>query len=305
MATSMPQLPAAGETFLDHIAHFVPDLDGAAARLERLGFVLTPFTAQQNRTAAGMVPAGMANRCIMLRRGYLEFLTAVSDTELARQFRTATARHVGVHLIAMSVGDPDAAHANLQRNGFQPADPVNLTRPLEDEAGGRREARFTVLRVPPGVMPEGRVQLLTHHTEDTVWQKRWLAHGNGVVALEAVLLAVEDPEEAATRFGRFVGRAPRRAGDRWLLPLDRGTLVFVAHGERERVAPWLKSAVAPPWIAGYALASSDTDLSRDRFADGGLAAQDVSPGETAYPLPPELGGFVTVVSEGSGVSWAS
>ena len=61
------QLPGPSEIFLDHLAHFVPNLDEAGATLERLGFRLTPFTAQQNRTPQGMVPAGMANRCIMLR----------------------------------------------------------------------------------------------------------------------------------------------------------------------------------------------------------------------------------------------
>src|SRR3546814_2609377 len=100
----------------------------------------------------------MANRCVMLREGYLEFLTAVSQSELARQFRTATARHVGLHLVALSVGDWQAAQARLASNDFRPNDPVHLARPVEDEDGKLREARFTVLRVPPEAMPEGRIQ---------------------------------------------------------------------------------------------------------------------------------------------------
>src|SRR3546814_6422669 len=89
-------------------------------------------------------------------------------------FRTATARHVGLHLVAFSVGDWQAAQARLASNDFRPNDPVHLTRPVEDEDGTLREARFTVLRVPPEVMPEGRIQLLEHHTQDDVWQARWL-----------------------------------------------------------------------------------------------------------------------------------
>src|SRR3546814_15159989 len=91
--------------FRSHLAHFVPSLDCAAAVLEKLGFRLTPSAAQRNRTPNGNEPSGMANRCVMLREGYLEFLTAVSQSELARQFRAATARHVGLHLVALSVGD--------------------------------------------------------------------------------------------------------------------------------------------------------------------------------------------------------
>src|SRR3546814_13485114 len=117
----------------------------------------------------------------------MEFLTAVSQSELARQFRTATARHVGLHLVAFSVGDWQAAQARLASNDFRPNDPVHLTRPVEDEDGTLREARFTVLRVPPEVMPEGRIQLLDHHTQDAVWQARWLGRsGERSVGKECV-----------------------------------------------------------------------------------------------------------------------
>ncbi|HSP26610.1 MAG TPA: VOC family protein, partial [Saliniramus sp.] len=76
------QLPTDGEVFLDHLAHFVPDMTAAEQVLAGLGFILTPFTAQNNRTPNGLVPAGTGNRCAMLRNGYLEFLTATSDTIL-------------------------------------------------------------------------------------------------------------------------------------------------------------------------------------------------------------------------------
>jgi hypothetical protein len=299
------QLPDPAETFLDHVAHFVPEMEPAENALRKLGFILTPLTAQQNRSPTGLVPAGMANRCIMLRQGYVELLAAVSDTELARRFRTAVARHTGLHLIAMSVGDAEAAQARLEAQGFRPDPPVHLTRPVEDADGRPLEARFSVLRVPPEVMPEGRIQLLVHHTEDAVWQEHWLDHANGIVSLEAALVAVADPEEAALRFGGFLGRAPRRLeAERFVLPLDRGALVFVASGHLDRLAPWIERRVAEPWIAGYALGSGDLELTRDSFLAGGLDARSSAPAEAAYALPPELGGFVTVAAAGAPASWA-
>jgi hypothetical protein len=299
------QLPGPAEIFLDHIAHFVPEMDPAGTALRKLGFTLTPLTAQQNRTPEGLVPAGMANRCIMLRQGYVEFLTAVSDTELARRFRAAVARHTGLHLVAMSVGDAEAAHARLEAQGFKPEPPIHLTRPVESADGRPLEARFSVLRVPPDVMPEGRIQLLVHQTESAVWQERWLDHANGIVSLEAVLIAVRDPEEAAQRFGRFVAReASRREAGRWVLPLDRGILAFVASGLIDRLAPWTERRVAAPWIAGYALGSADPGLTHDRFLAGGLDARPSVPAEAAYALPPELGGFATVAPAGAAPSWA-
>lgn len=299
------QLPTAGEIFLDHVAHFAPDIEAAGARLAALGFRLTPFTPQQNRTPQGMVPAGMANRCVMLREGYLEVLTAIGDTPLAAQFRAVTSRHVGLHLVAFATADPDGAHEALQSGGFRPGEPVALTRAVEGPAGERLEARFTVIRVPPDAMQEGRIQMLQHHTEDAVWQARWLGHDNGIVSLKAVMLAVADPEEAAARFGRFVGRAPERRGDRLVLALDRGACVFVAHETLESAAPWAAGAPAAPWIAATALGSTDTGLTRERFLAGGLGAPDeIAPDQAVYALPPELGGFATVLPAGAEVAWA-
>src|SRR3546814_20578831 len=83
------QLPDRGESFIDQLAHVVPSLDCAASVLEKLGVRLTHFAAQRNRTPNGNEPSGMANRCVMLREGYLEFLTAVSQSELARQIGRA------------------------------------------------------------------------------------------------------------------------------------------------------------------------------------------------------------------------
>ena len=81
------QLPGPGEVFLDHMAHFVPAMEPAAAVLERCGFRLTPFTVQTNREGGVTVPSGTGNRCAMLRNGYLELLAATSDTPLAQQLR--------------------------------------------------------------------------------------------------------------------------------------------------------------------------------------------------------------------------
>lgn len=298
------QLPGSGETFLDHVAHFTPRLDEAATFLGSIGFQLTPYTAQQNRTPEGMVPAGMANRCVMLREGYLELLTSIADTELARQFKQAIKRHVGLHLIAFTTADAEAAHERMTKEGFGPQPPVALTRKVALEGGGEAEARFTVLRLPPGVMPEGRVQMLSHHTEKAVWQDRWLAHGNGVRALSAILVAVEDPREAAERFGRFTGKAPERRGARWVLRLDRGLCIFAAHGDVAEAAPWATPVVGAPWIVATAIGSDDPAMTEARFAAGGLTGETIAPDQTVYRMPPGIGGFMTICPYGADPAWA-
>ena len=75
------QRPAPGELYLDHVAHFVPDLGAAARVAELLGVKVTPESAHRAQGA----PAGTSNRCIMLEEGYIEILAPTLDTPHARR----------------------------------------------------------------------------------------------------------------------------------------------------------------------------------------------------------------------------
>ena len=70
MQVAERQKPPPGELYLDHVAHFVPDLAAAARLLESLGFAPTPESAHRAQGA----PAGTSNRCLMFEDGYIEIL---------------------------------------------------------------------------------------------------------------------------------------------------------------------------------------------------------------------------------------
>src|SRR5262249_60044892 len=108
---------------------------------------------------------------------------------------------------ACAVGADGAAHARLAQSGFGVQPLVAMQRPV-GTAAGEDIAAFTVVRVVPGEMPEGRIQALTHLTERTVWQPRWLIHPNGAIGLLDVVIAEADVEEAAGRFRRLLDRDP-------------------------------------------------------------------------------------------------
>lgn len=218
-----PQLPGPGEVFLDHVAHFVPAMEPAAAALERCGFRLTPFTVQTNREGGATVASGTGNRCAMLRNGYVEILVATSDAALSRQLSERIADHVGLHLAAFSTADAGAEHARLAGAGFRTLPLVDMRRPVALD-GVTGDASFTIARIAHGTMPEGRTQFLTHHTERLVWRTDYLDHPNGAVALNALWLAADDPVEAAARFARFTGRPAQPRGAVMTIRLDRGAL---------------------------------------------------------------------------------
>ncbi|MES2564511.1 MAG: VOC family protein [Pseudomonadota bacterium] len=290
-AIATAQAPRAGTINLDHIAHFVPDIEEASAALTRLGFTLTPFSAQSHRLApnAPLTPAGTGNRCIMLERGYLEFLTPTADTPIAQQLRAAMARYVGVQLIAFGTANPQADHARLTATGFEPLSPVALQRPI-NTPDGEDIARFTVVRVPPDTMPEGRIQFCAQHTAQLLWQARWLAHANAACGLIAVLICVEDPQRAAQRYSLFTGINAVKRGAAWELATARGSLLFF---DPDTVSETLGAQPpALPWIAGYVLETRDIVATRDRLVGAALTITEISNADIRVPLPRALGGML-------------
>jgi hypothetical protein len=290
------QLPPPGAVFLDHVAHFVPEMDAAAAALERCGFRLTPFTAQTNRVDGQPVPAGTGNRCAMLRQGYVEILTAVAtpdgDTELARQLREQIADHVGLHLAAFSSADAAAEHRRLAENGFALLPIVDMRRPVATGSGSE-DARFTIARIAHHSMPEGRVQFLTHHTEPLVWRDGFLDHPNGARALTGLWIAAEEPAEPTARFGRFTGRPASQAGEVTKIVLDRGA-IHIARRRYLRDAFGITPTGTLPCFVAAQIAVADLAILERCLREADLSGRPVrlASGDEAIALdlPAALGG---------------
>lgn len=282
------QLPLGEEIFLDHLAHFVRDAEPAAAALSRAGFAPAPLSIQSNPDPGGGPPrlTGTGNVTVMFRRGYVEILFKTSDTPLAREFDAALERHPGLHLVAFGVADASAAHARLGRSGFPVRPLVAMQRPVDTE-DGPATAAFTIARVEPGVMPEGRVQILTHRTEQAVWQPRWLTHPNGAVALIDVVLAVTDVEEAAQRFARFTGRPIVANAAGCAVALDRGRVQIMAMAAFETLLPEI-AVPSLPFIGAYAVMVVSLDAAEQALRARGMALRRHGP-MLIVPFPHELG----------------
>ena len=291
-ATASRRLPVGAEIFLDHVGHFVRDAQAARRALQRAGFAPTPVSIQSDKDSSTerLVPTGLGNSTAMFARGYLEVLFKNSDTPLVREFDAALARRAGLHLAAFSVADAAAARERLAGAGFAVRDLVRMQRPVETE-GGPGTAAFTIARVKPMTMPEGRIQMLTHHTEDTVWQPRWLSHPNSVCDLIDVVIAVDDLDEAAARFARFTGRSAISTPGGALIRLDRGGVYLFSHDRAAEKLPEVP-VTALPFMLGYALgveslaaaeaAVDGADLEWRAFEEGIVATFPTELGEGAW-----------------------
>jgi Glyoxalase-like domain len=296
------QLPIGDEIFLDHLAHFVRDADAAKRALTRCGFAPTPLSIQVNPDPAGGTrPTGTGNVTAMFERGYIEILFKTADTPLASELDAALDRHAGLHLVAFAVADAEAAHRRLAASGFAVRDLVRMQRPVET-ATGAATAAFTIARVAPGVMAEGRIQMLTHHAEQAVWQPRWLSHPNSAIGLVDVVIAVADVAEAAQRFARFTDRAALTTPYGVLVRLDRGGVLLVSRDVLTEVLPEC-AAPALPFIAGYAIAVQSLAAAEAAVERADLEWRALDDGIVAC-FPAELGdGAWFFVERATALSW--
>jgi hypothetical protein len=180
----------------------------------------------------------------MLAQGYIEVLFKTSATALADELERAMQRHCGLHLVAFAVADAAATHARAAAAGFRMRPLVHMQRPVATSSGAGTAA-FTVARVEAGAMAEGRIQMLTHHSEQMVWQPRWLSHPNGALALQGVIIAVENVEEAADRYARFTGREASVLPNGRSVELDRGRLDLVTRASFEQMLPGIEIPSLP------------------------------------------------------------
>jgi hypothetical protein len=282
------QLPLADEIFLDHIGHFVRDPEAASRALSRVGFAPTPVSIQVNPDPNGGAPklTGTGNVTAMLPRGYVEVLFKTADTPLGREFDASLARYPGLHLVAFAVADAAKEHQRLASSGFRMRPLVDLQRPVETEEGPGKAA-FTVARVEAGEMPEGRIQMLTHRTENTVWQPRWLTHPNGALGLASVTIAVADVGEAAARFARFCGRPAKPSPSGQTIALDRGRVELADAAAFAQMLPEI-SIPSVPFMGVYGVRVRSLAAIKAALASAGIAARPLGP-DLAARFPEELG----------------
>ena len=288
MPAASRQLPVGDEIFLDHVGHFVRDAQAASRAMHRAGFAPTPISIQADKepSTGRLVPTGLGNITAMFGRGYTEVLFKNSDTPLASELDAALTRRAGLHLAAFSVTDAAAARERLAAAGFPVRDLARMQRPVETEHGSETAA-FTISRVKPMTMPEGRIQILTHHTESAVWQPRWLSHPNSVCDLIDVVIAVEDVTEAARRFAGFTGRAATFTPGGALIRLDRGGVYLVSHDRATEKLPEVP-VTSLPFMIGYALGVESLALAEAAVDGAGLAWRAFEDGIVAT-FPAELG----------------
>jgi len=133
------QKPAPGDLVLDHIGHFVPDLE-AREGARRAGLLCDPGLAPHGERQ----PAGTSNQCVMLEEGYLEILAPTLDTPHAERVRKR-----------MNAYPASIWSAMAPRRGSRTRPPrgarlrARSAREPQAQNRGGKEVGFKVVYVPP------------------------------------------------------------------------------------------------------------------------------------------------------------
>ncbi len=293
-----PQLPKPGQIFLDHVGWMVPDMAAAAVAFDNLGLPLTSLSVHGVTDPATGIrkETGTANRLAMLPTGYLEILTAHGGIENSTvgHLNASIARHIGIHLLAFTVADAEADTVRLQTAGFQLQPTVHLRRTIEIEDGSQAEVAFTVIRTGYDVFPEARAQILTHHTPEHMWQKRYLPPESCISGLIEAAIVVDNPVETAAHFSKFLGRSVMADKDDRLILLDRGRVRFVT---RRNASQLFGATRLPPnpSVAAITLTSSNIDRTRDVFLSNGLHPGSLGAPHLLIDAAEGLGAHIVVV----------
>ena len=255
MNTAERQKPRPGELVLDHVAHFVADLDVAASVFEKVALKVTPLSVHK----VGGRPLGTSNRCVMFDEGYVELLSGAAGS--------------GLRLACFGTPEAAAERRRLADHGFKPGAVVDLSRKIPSG----KLPRFKVVRPGPETMPEGRIQYCQHLTPRLLWRAPLINR----MKLTELFVVADDPPAVAARWGRFAGLLPRPAADGIRLETARGAVVIA------RSFPW--ETPPAPALAGYGLACRHPEAFAARCSGAGIALRQIG-SRYAATLPAALGG---------------
>jgi catechol 2,3-dioxygenase-like lactoylglutathione lyase family enzyme len=193
--------PTPGIAGLDHAVIAVRDLDAAQETYTRMGFTLAP---------RGLHSTGSSNHNIMVGPdNYFELLTVPRPNPMQSYFYEFSQLGDGMAALALSGTDWRTASVALREKGFEPAQPLQLSR--EVTQGSRHgTASFTITNLEPRTTPGAQVFLCQHHTRELVWLPELMQHANGAHAVAAVAFIADNVAHQAGIYAKLLGNWPER-----------------------------------------------------------------------------------------------
>ncbi len=217
---------------IDHPLITVRDLDGAAEKLEKIGFVMTP---------RGKHPWGTHNRLGLFPGGLVELMT-VGEPELVgsntvdhQLFGTLVqafqSRHEGICMMALHSRDLDADVVTARANGVEVTGLIDFRRPVTLPDGTDDVAVVSLAMLVDRQHPQLSVFLCQQHKRGLVEVPAWRDHPNGAERFAGWIL-LDDGSGAALRRAEKLWKK-KKSPERWSLETFSTAGGFVDIVDRE------------------------------------------------------------------------
>lgn len=191
---------------IDHVVIASRDLDGLAARYERLGFTLTPRAYHEDRM-------GTSNRLAQFRgRNFIELLEVdrpqtVQAPEpggfaFGAYLKDWTARREGMAMIVFRTDDALADIESWRREGLETYEPFGFRRQAKLPDGSEVTVGFSLGFATSAEMPDLAFFVCQNLAQEYFWKPDYQAHANAAEEIAAVTLAAREP----ARHGEFLRR---------------------------------------------------------------------------------------------------
>jgi hypothetical protein len=275
---------------IDHVIIAVRDLEGARENWLRLGFTPTPRGRH--------IGQGTGNYCIMFGPNYLELLGIVDPAEGAHRLEAFLEEREGPMGVAFAPrGTPEAVREALLRRGCHPSEPRPLGRRIELPEGAAIP-RFSLLALPPEETPGLDSFVCCHLTPELMRRPEWLAHANGVLALDAIHVLVAETGSLLPAYDRLLGMPQVTTTDAVaLVHVGRERIVFSTADDFLTMHPGLDPpADSPlPAIVSLELAVGRLEQTADYLASRKVAVDEMPDGSLAVG-PGEANGAILIFS---------
>jgi hypothetical protein len=264
----------------------VRDLSRAAEQFVALGFNLTPRSYHTVPNPDGSLrPAGTANHCAMLQRGYLEII-AVTDPSAESFSLTEISgfveRFEGLHLLATGTDNASRVEAHLNSTDERPVSVRALHRRV-DIPNGPRDAEFRLIIVPQLSGPDITFFFIEHKTPELLWTADSMSHPNGSLGLLELVIVADDLDEARGPYESALGEPVTLNSEALTFELDRSRLLVMTPDAGARHFGTALPKHELPHCAGQAVEVSDLVATSALLTANGVPFHKVGDRLTVWP----------------------
>ena len=170
---------------LDHVGFIVGDLEATGALIAQLGFRQTARADHTRSDERGVqVPAGSAQRSVMLHEGYIEFMQ-FTDAQAGHPLAAAPSARYGLHILALGTPDAQMCRQACLQNGVDAGPLLDWTRRIA-EPDRTGVARFSYFGSAWTADDPSYLCWVEHGTPELLRSPRLLLHDNGAWSLTGI-----------------------------------------------------------------------------------------------------------------------